>query len=112
MDEAVAVCNQPIYTAAPIFENCTDPVPVRLALLLGEQDEAVIVPPAIPERPAGAASIGCGERCPERLAVAVHMIQSAKDGEKHTVLNRAAYLAGGFVAGGVCTCLLYTSRCV
>jgi hypothetical protein len=103
MDEAVAVCNQPIYTAAPIFENCTDPVPVRLALLLGEQDEAVIVPPAIPERPAGAASIGCGERCPERLAVAVHMIQSAKDGEKHTVLNRAAYLAGGFVAGGVCT---------
>lgn len=103
MDEAVASCNQPIYTAAPIFENCTDPVPVRLALLLGDQDEAVIVPPAIPDPQRGATSIGSGERCPERLAAAVHMIKTAKDGEKHTVLNRAAYLAGGFVAGGACT---------
>ena len=94
------MCIRDSYTAAPIFENCTDPVPVRLALLLDEQDEAVIVPPAIPSRPAGSASIRCGERCLERLGAAVHMIQSAKDGEKHTILNRAAYLAGGFVAGG------------
>lgn len=103
MDEAVAGCNQPVYTAAPVFENCADPVPERLALLLGERDEAVIRPPAEPRSAFEPSEHTQGERCPERLAVCVRMIEGAADGEKHTVLNRAAYLAGGYVAGGACT---------
>lgn len=103
MDDAVAGCNQPIYTAAPIFEGMADPVLERLYLLLGEADEADIQPPKVAPRQAAPAFTGPGERCPERLAVCVAMIHAAKDGEKHTVLNRAAYLAGGLVAGGACT---------
>lgn len=103
VDEAIASCNQPIYTAAPLFEGLADPVPERLCLLLGEVDEARIEPPKIEARPMPADFAGQGVRCPERLAVCVAMIRAAKEGEKHTVLNRASYLAGGFVAGGACT---------
>lgn len=37
MDGAVATANQPVYTAAPLFDGLVDPVPVRLAMLYGEQ---------------------------------------------------------------------------
>lgn len=102
MDVAVAGAAQPIYTAAPRFEGMTDPVSVRLALLLGSRDTASIRAPVAPERPAPTAS-GNGPRCPGVLGRCVAMIENAQDGEKHTRLNDAAYLAGGFVAGGACT---------
>ena len=41
MDAAVAGANQPIYTAAPLFEGMADPVPQRLALLLGDAGDTL-----------------------------------------------------------------------
>lgn len=104
MDEAVAGCNQPIYTATPEFIGFDDPIPTRWALLLGESDVASIRAPAAPERPQPVAvAVGSAPRNPGVLGVCVRMIEAAQDGEKHTVLNRAAYLAGGFVGAGGCT---------
>ncbi len=102
MDEAVAGGVQPIYIATPDFIGCADPVPERWALLLGESDVAAIRAPAAPERPQPVAA-GTAPRNPDVLGRCTRMIDAAQDGEKHTQLNRAGYLAGGFVAAGSCT---------
>ena len=102
MDESMAGCNQPVYTAAPVFEGMADPVPERLRLLLGERDTAEIAPPQPKER-TGGCSATAGERRPEVLQACARIIEGAREGEKHNALNRAAYLAGGYVAGGACT---------
>lgn len=102
MDAAVATPSQPIYTAAPLFEGMIDPVPTRLALLLGERDAASVRPPVQQLAPAPAPGNG-GVRCPAVLTAATRLITQARDGEKHTALNTAAYLAGGYVGGGACT---------
>ena len=104
MDPAVATANQPIYTAAPLFEGVADPVPVRLALLYGDQDVATIRPPDAPAPvvyPAGAV----GERCPERLVALANRIQAAAESgqPRHPTINSVAFTAGRLVAGGAFT---------
>jgi hypothetical protein len=100
MDPAVATANQPIYTAAPLFQGVADPVPQRLALLYGELDEATIRPPAAPE-PIVYAPGATGARCPERLALLVEEIRAgAESGQpRHPLINKAAFTAGRYVAG-------------
>lgn len=102
MDAAVATPSQPIYTAAPLFEGMTDPVRVRLALLLGERDAASVRPPAPQVAPVIAPGTK-GVRCPAVLSAAQRTIAHARDGEKNVELNAAAYMAGGYVGGGACT---------
>lgn len=104
MDAAVATPSQPIYTAAPLFEGMTDPVPVRLALLLGDRDAASVRPPAPQVAPVIAPDTK-GVRCPAVLNAARRMIAQSvsASGRHNTALNSAAYLAGGYVAGGACT---------
>lgn len=101
MDEAVAGSTQPIYTGPPVFEGLADPVPVRLALLLSDADHTAIRPPAPPIQPP--APTGRMARDPSALARCVRLIETARPGEKHAQLNKASFLAGGFVAGGVVT---------
>lgn len=102
MDAAVATPSQPIYTAAPLFEGMTDPVPVRLALLLGERDAASVRPPVQQVAPVPVPG-NKGVRCPAVLKAATRLIEQARDGEKHVALNTASYMAGGYVGGGACT---------
>ena len=104
MDSAVATANQPIYTAAPLFEGMADPVPVRLALLLSGQDVAAIRPPAAPERVVYAPG-AVGGRCPARLSLLVQSInRAAEQGlPRHPAINNAAFTAGRMVAGGAFT---------
>ncbi len=103
MDGAVATANQPVYTAAPLFDGLVDPVPVRLAMLYGEQDTAAIRPP-VPERIVYAAG-AVGSRAPGQLTALVAAIQRAAESGKprHPVINSAAFTAGRLVAGGAFT---------
>ena len=104
MDSAVASANQPIYTAAPLFEGMADPVPQRLALLLGEASDTLTltVPEAV--RPAYSATPPPdGEPArhdPTVLRPLTSAVRRAADGTKHYVLNTASFTAGGYVAGG------------
>ncbi len=104
MDAAVATPSQPIYTAAPLFEGMTDPVPVRLALLLGDRDVATVRPPVQQAAPTPAPG-SKGVRCPAVLNAAKRMIAQSvsASGRHNTALNSASYMAGGYVAGGACT---------
>lgn len=104
MDAAVASSNQPIYTAAPTFEGMPDPVPQRLALLLGDAGDTLNLQPPEPARPAySAAPPPDGEparRDPTVLRPLTAAVRRALDGTKHQTLNTAAFTAGGYVAGG------------
>lgn len=104
MDPSVATANQPIYTAAPLFQGVADPVPVRLALLYGDQDVATIRPPDAPA-PVVYAAGAIGERCPARLAALVKRIQAAAESgqPRHPTINSMAFTAGRLVAGGAFT---------
>ena len=103
MDGAVATANQPIYTAAPLFDGLVDPVPVRLAMLYGEQDTAAIRPPAAARVVYAAGAVGA--RSPGQLMALVTAIQRAAESGKprHPVINSAAFTAGRLVAGGAFT---------
>ena len=105
MDAAVASANQPIYTAAPTFEGMPDPVPQRLALLLGEAGDtlSLTIPEAV--RPAYSAvqpppDGESARRDPTVLRPLTAAVRRAIDGTKHATLNTAGFTAGGYVAGG------------
>ena len=104
MDPSVATANQPIYTAAPLFQGVADPVPQRLALLYGDQDVATIRPPAAPA-PVVYADGAVGERCPDKLRPLVAAIRAAAESgqPRHPTINGAAFTAGRLVAGGAFT---------
>ena len=106
LDPQVTSANQPIYSASPIFQDCVDPVPQRLFLLLSDSDRDVasVRPPAAPVRTAYAPG-AVGERQPEKLtALAAGIRRAVEDGQpRHPAINAAAFTAGRLVAGGAFT---------
>ncbi len=102
LDPAVAKASQPLYFARPSFENMVDPCPRRIALLLGDVDEAHIEAPVrTTARPIAAPAVaGQPIAAPGMLSSLCAAVRDAVDGQKHAELNRAAFTAGGFAAGG------------
>lgn len=87
---------QPIYTARPLFEGRADPLPRRLALLLGAA--AVAVPPPellrSPPPPLRAPRIGAEGDSAKALAWAEREIARQGEGSRHdTALRVAGWLA-------------------
>jgi hypothetical protein len=97
---------QPIYTATPIFDGCTDPLAERLAMLPGS-DAASVPAPALlappPPRPPRPMPPRGGE-ADDPLAWAVREIGRQPEGTRHlTAASLAAWLAGLARAGTVPT---------
>jgi hypothetical protein len=85
-------------------EPCPDWLPIRCGYQEGERDAVSLVIPEAPTKPEPKAT-GKGEAiaAPWKLAGLCRAVQDAPEGEKHTALNKAAYTAGGLVAGGAFT---------
>ena len=106
VDPNLSSANQAIYCSTPIFEGCADPVPTRLFLMLSADgvDVASIRPPPAAERVVVAPPAdGVAVRCPGKLNQIAGMIRQASEGNRHSAILKAGYLAGGYVAGGAFT---------
>lgn len=94
---------QPIYTAAPLFLGCADPLPERLALVPGARSVAVVPAPAmlLPVRTPTAPRPGVGRGDDAaRLEGLSRVVRDASEGTRHRALYWAACRAGEMVAEG------------
>lgn len=95
---------QPIYTAAPLFLGCADPLPERLALVPGAGAVVAVPAPAMlrPVRtpPAPFAGPWRGDGA-ARLEGLSSVVRSAPEGSRHRALYWAACRAGEMVAAGI-----------
>ena len=94
------------YTAAPVFEGISDPMPWRLYLVPGLERVAVPDLPEPPPRPplarrAPALQPGAGSAYAlAALEAECRQIACAAEGDRHQSLNRAAFKLARFVASG------------
>ncbi len=103
VDPATFRAAQPIYTAAPIFVGCADPLPERLALVPGAGPVVMVPAPAMlrPVRtpPEPAHAIARGDTA-ARLEGLSRVVRSAPEGTRHRALYWASCRAGELVAQG------------
>lgn len=96
---------QPIYTASPVFLECSDHLPYRLAWVPGATTPVTVPTPGAPlcrpsQRPLpGEGPVTLAPLPPGEAARIVHealaRVRAAQDGEKHMALREAARLLGG-----------------
>jgi hypothetical protein len=94
---------QAIYTAAPLFIGCADPLPERLALVPGARGVVTVPAPAMLRPvlvpPAPSLRLGRGDDA-ARLEGLSRVVRGAAEGSRHRALYWAACRAGEMVAAG------------